>query len=162
MLILLLKKHTHPRTRGWFIDHFIQVMYILFLCQNYLCILYILVHTGTHNLSYSVPTIRCQLKAAYVKIRRREAIMNGGKPNGLFCQPKKFPGIMENPQNVPGKCALWTAATWWHRGTSPKQGTRLRLLGSVFPPFNWNPGSGFFLHWARPFRKTWASLKGSI
>lgn len=148
MLILQLKNHTHPRTYGWFIDRFIQVTYISGLCQNYICIIYILAHTRTPQ-----PIVGCSDDQVPTKGRvfanrllwdhceergtrrsfppAREVSRNGGPP--------------PLHQNVPGKRALWAAATWWHPGTSPKRGPSLRLPGQVFPPFGRDPGWGFFV-----------------
>lgn len=57
-------------------------------------------------------------------------------------------------QNMPWKCALWAAATYWHRGRARGGRTSPRLLGQVFPTFSWHPGSEFCLPCVRVFCKT--------
>lgn len=69
----------------------------------------------------------------------------------LFPSPRSFPRtlkgkkIIKAAQNVPWKCALWAAATYWHRGRARGGRTSPRLLGQVFPSFSWHPGSEFSL-----------------
>lgn len=118
-----------------------------------LCIIYILAHRRTPQPIVGCSEDQVPTKGRVFANRKTcktccEATAKRGKPDGVSPQPEKFPGMADHPpspKNVPGKRALWAAATWWHRGTSPKRGTSLRLPGQVFPPFGWDRGSGFFV-----------------
>lgn len=148
MLILLLKKLTHPHTCGWFIDHFVQVMYILFLCQNYACIIYILAHRNTHKSS----TTYCRVLLLPVP---SEATANTGKPGGDFPpSPRTSPHRGKPPRSRRGNVHCGRLPPAGTRGRARSGGTGLRLPGQVFPPCGWDAGSGFCLRGARAFHRS--------
>lgn len=84
-------------------------MCMLVLCQNYTYIL-ALSHTHTHeyhNISQGVPTIRYQLKAAYLTARWCEAsgvrpLRREGNPTELSPSPRSFPRTLgkKNPNQT--------------------------------------------------------------
>lgn len=155
MLILQLKNHTHPRTYGWFIDHFIQVTYISGLCQNYTCIIYILAHTRTPQ-----PIVGCSDDQVPTKGRvfanrvlwghceeretrrsfppAREVSRDGGPP------PKKRAG----KTCVVGGCHLVAP------GDEPEAGDEPAAPGAGFSSFRRPRVRIFCLRCARAFRKT--------